>query len=112
MKAGDGRETHTIDMLQFAEVHDNSMPLYQPRFNSFAERIGVLAKHKPTGTTKHGHVIRDVTGHVQRHAFDSRWSIKYSLIRFLRTPIREGSRERRKGQRAKAGRVVFRRFGY
>jgi hypothetical protein len=64
MKAGDGRETHTIDVLQFGEVHDNSMPLYQQLFNSFAERIGVVAKHEATGTAKHGHVIRDVTDHV------------------------------------------------
>ena len=32
MKAGDGRETHTIDVLQFGEVHDNSMSLYQQSF--------------------------------------------------------------------------------
>ena len=64
MKAGDGRETHTIDVLQFGEVHDNSMPLYQQLFKSFAESIGVLAKHEAARTAKHGHVIRDVTDHV------------------------------------------------
>jgi hypothetical protein len=36
MKAGDGRETHTIDVFQFGAVHDNSMSLYQHLFNSFA----------------------------------------------------------------------------
>ena len=70
MKAGDGRETHTIDVLQFAEVHDNSMPLYQQFFSSFAERVGVFTKHETTGTTENHHVIRDVTDCAYRHAFE------------------------------------------
>jgi hypothetical protein len=70
MKAGDSRETHTIDVLQFGEVHDNSMSLYQQFFSSFAERVGILTKHETTGTTEHHHVIRDVSACVYRHAFE------------------------------------------
>src|SRR6266478_1971686 len=69
MKAGDGRKTDTIDVLQFGEVHDNSVPLYQQFFSSFAERVGVPTKHETTGTTEHHHVIRDVSDCVYRHAF-------------------------------------------